>query len=88
MAALGLGHGTHCAQVLAQLACQYILDCEVLPVNSYGRWNKSMLADEDLTDDIQPYLKSLGKEITAAKLVAYLNDSKVFSKHGIHKRIS
>jgi len=47
-----------------------------------------MLADEDLTDDIQPYLKSLGKEITAAKLVAYLNDSKVFSKHGIHKRIS
>jgi len=72
MAALGLGHGKHCAQVLAQLAHQYILDHEVLPVNPYSEWNKSILADEDLADDIQLHLQSLGKEITADKLVAYL----------------
>ena len=52
MAALGLGHGKNCARVLAQLAHQYILDHEVLPVNPYGEWNKSMLEDEDLADDI------------------------------------
>jgi len=57
-------------------------------MNPYGGWNKSMLADEDLADNIWLHLQSLGKEITVAKLVAYFNAPKVHSKHGIHKRIS
>jgi len=88
MAALGLGHGKHCARVLSQLACQYILDRKALPVNPYSEWNKSMLADEDLADDIRLHLQSLGKEITVDKLVAYLDDPEVCRKHGINKKIS
>ena len=57
-------------------------------MNPYSGWNKSMMADEDLADDIRLHLQSLGKEITVARLVAYLNDPEVRSKHGIYKRIS
>jgi hypothetical protein len=88
MAAIGLGHRNHCARVLVQLARQYILDREVLPVNPYGGWNRSMLADEDLADDIRLHLQSLGNEITANKLVAFLHDPDVCSKHGIDIKVS
>ncbi|KAJ6596323.1 hypothetical protein DFH09DRAFT_1272801 [Mycena vulgaris] len=73
LAAHGLGRGKHCAHVLAALARQFIHTREVLDVNPYGEWNDSMLADEDLANDIRLYLQSLGKEITADKLVEYLN---------------
>ncbi|KAJ7146975.1 hypothetical protein C8R44DRAFT_864676 [Mycena epipterygia] len=88
MAALGLGRGKHCARVLAALARQFILTCEVLDVNLYGDWNESMLADEDLANDIRLHLQSLGKEITAEKLVKYLNDPAVCVEHGIDKPVS
>jgi hypothetical protein len=88
MAAIGLGHGNHCARVLVQLARQYILDRDVLPVNPYGGWNRSMLADEDLDDDIRQHLQSLGNEITTDKLVSFLHDPEVCGKHGIDKKVS
>jgi hypothetical protein len=59
-----------------------------LDVNPYGEWNESMLADEDLANDIRLYLQSLGKEITAEKLVEYLNDPVVHIEHGIDKPVS
>lgn len=82
LAAHGLGRGKHCAHVLAALAW------EVLDVNPYGEWNDSMLADEDLANDIRLYLQSLGKEITADKLVQYLNSPEVRVEHGIDKPVS
>ncbi|KAI0299244.1 hypothetical protein BC826DRAFT_906522, partial [Russula brevipes] len=88
MASLALGRGKHCAQVLTQLARQYILDQEVLPINPYGAWCKGMLADEALADDIRLFLQSLGNEITADKLVTYLHDPQVCLTHGIEKKIS
>jgi hypothetical protein len=53
----------------------------VLPVNPYGDWNKSMLVDEDLVNDINLYLQELGGSIMAAKLVKFLarNDVKANS---------
>ncbi|KAJ6623718.1 hypothetical protein B0H10DRAFT_1943786 [Mycena sp. CBHHK59/15] len=88
LAAHGLGRGAHCARVLAALAQQFILSCEVLDVNPYGEWNESILADEDLTNDIWLHLQSLGKEITAEKLVEYLNDPIVCAEHNIDKAVS
>lgn len=81
LAAHGLGRGKHCARVLAALARQFILTREVLDVNPYGEWNETMLADEDLANDIRLHLQSLGKEITAEKLVNYLNDPEVRAEH-------
>ncbi|KAJ7445275.1 hypothetical protein FB451DRAFT_1412795 [Mycena latifolia] len=54
----------------------------------YGEWNESMLADEDLANDIRLHLQSLGKEITAEKLVNYLNSPEVREEHNIDKPIS
>ncbi|KAJ7097672.1 hypothetical protein C8R44DRAFT_643180, partial [Mycena epipterygia] len=87
-AAHGLGRGKHCARVLATLARQFILTREVLDVNPYGEWNETMLADEDLANDIRLHLQSLGKEITAEKLVNYLNDLEVRVEHNIDKPVS
>ncbi|KAJ6524130.1 hypothetical protein DFH09DRAFT_1372266 [Mycena vulgaris] len=47
-----------------------------------------MLAHEDLANDIRLYLQSLGKEITADKLVEYLNSPEVRVEHGIDKPVS
>ncbi|KAJ7614317.1 hypothetical protein B0H17DRAFT_1152980 [Mycena rosella] len=69
LAADGLRCGAYCARMLAALAWQFILNQEVLDVNPYREWNESMLADEDLANDIRLHLQSLGKEITAEKLV-------------------
>ncbi|KAJ6615104.1 hypothetical protein B0H10DRAFT_1691417, partial [Mycena sp. CBHHK59/15] len=88
LTALGLGRGKHCARVLAALAREFILTHNVMDVNPYGEWNESMLADEDLANDIRLHLQSLGKEITAEKLVKYLNDPKDCAEHGIDKPVS
>ncbi|KAJ7199879.1 hypothetical protein GGX14DRAFT_318243, partial [Mycena pura] len=88
MAALALGRGAHCARTLAALARRYIIDREIENLNPYGQWNHSMLADEDLADDIRLYLQSLGKDITAKKLCDYLRDPEVRQKHGIDREIS
>ncbi|KAJ7504647.1 hypothetical protein B0H11DRAFT_2187092 [Mycena galericulata] len=77
LTAHGLGRGKYCARVLAALAREFILTREVLNVNPYGEWNESMLADEDLANDIRLHLQSLGKEITADKLVEYLNSPEI-----------
>jgi hypothetical protein len=45
-AAISLGHGKHCATQLCLLVRQFIKDRTVLPSNPYGKWNKSLLADE------------------------------------------
>ncbi|KAJ7046257.1 hypothetical protein C8F04DRAFT_939352, partial [Mycena alexandri] len=88
LSALGLGRGKHCARVLCTLARQWILTREVLDLNPYGEWNESMLSDEDLANDVRLHLQSLGKEITAEKLVDYLNSPEVRVEHGIDKPIS
>ncbi|KAJ7211410.1 hypothetical protein GGX14DRAFT_331658, partial [Mycena pura] len=88
LAAHGLGRGLHCARVLASLAREFIVTREVLNVNPYGEWNESMLADEDLANDLRLHLQSLGTEITAEKIVEYLNDPLVQAEHNIDKSVS
>jgi hypothetical protein len=87
-AAIALGRGEHCARVLACLAWQFIVNCNVLPINPYGKWKTSMLADENLADDIQLHLQELGSYITADKLVRYLKWPDVRAKHGILHDVS
>jgi len=85
-AAISLQRGRYCARQLARLSRQFILDCSVLPVNPYGEWNESMLADEDLTVDINLHLQELGKNISAMKIVKFLAQPDVKEKHGITKQ--
>jgi hypothetical protein len=68
---------------LTKLTQQFIEDQTVLPVNPYGGWNESMLADEDLVSDINLYLQELRNNITAWKIVEFLAWLEV-KDHKIH----
>lgn len=86
-AAITLGRGRYCARVLRRLARAYMLDRRVLPINPYGEWTESLLANEDLSNDINLYLQELGNKITAEKLVDFLSTPEIQEKHGISGRI-
>jgi hypothetical protein len=86
--AIALGRGNHCARKLRILNRQFIHKRTLLPVNPFGDWNECLLADEDLTNDINIYLMGIGKEISAQKLAAFINHEDTRLKHGIEKPIS
>ncbi|KAJ7628314.1 hypothetical protein FB45DRAFT_749011, partial [Roridomyces roridus] len=88
-AAIAMGRdGEHCGRILASLSRAYIKDRKVLPINPYGGWKESMLADEELANEIRKYLQELGKFITAEKLVEFLAREDIMEKHGIETKIS
>ncbi|KAJ6519197.1 hypothetical protein C8R45DRAFT_918270 [Mycena sanguinolenta] len=87
-AAIAVGRDEYCARRFASLSREYITCRKVLPVNPYGQWKESMLADEDLASDVRDHLQELGKFITADKLVNYLSREDVMEKHGLDKKIS
>jgi hypothetical protein len=87
-AAIAAGRDEYCARRFAILSREYIGSRKVLPINPYGKWTQSMLADEDLANNIRDHLQELGKFITAEKLVEYLSREDVMEKHGLEKTIS
>ncbi|KAJ7691705.1 hypothetical protein B0H17DRAFT_1200839 [Mycena rosella] len=87
-AAIAVGRDVYCARRFASLSREYITSRKVLPINPYGMWRQSMLADEDLATDVREHLQELGKFITADKLVDYLSREDVMDKHGLDKKIS
>ena len=87
-AAVSLSRGLHCAWQLHKLTRQYIKDCTMLPLNPYGDWNETMLVNEDLTNEINIYLLSIGNEISGEKLRDFVNSDDVRSWHGIDRKIS
>ncbi|KAF9479060.1 hypothetical protein BDN70DRAFT_859047 [Pholiota conissans] len=87
--AISVDKGRHCARLLCDLVRQFILDRTILPVNPYGDWNESMLVDEDLANEINIYLQSLGPEISGGKLMEFINDDEALrARHGIDKKIT
>jgi hypothetical protein len=86
-AAISLGRGRHCARQLCRLVRQFILDCKVLPINPYGGWNQPMLLDKNLINEIHIHLQSIGPEISEQKLMEFLANDDLRSRHGIEKPI-
>ncbi|KAH6901434.1 hypothetical protein BKA70DRAFT_1113902, partial [Coprinopsis sp. MPI-PUGE-AT-0042] len=87
-AAVSLGGGRYCARQLAKLCRAYIDDRSVLPVNPYGNWNETMLVDEDFVNGVNEYLQTIGKQITAAHLMRYMQCADIKEKHGITRDIT
>lgn len=87
-AAVSHSKGLYTARVYRTLVRAYIADREILPVNPYGSWNTTMLADENVTTDVLNFLQSLGDEITAEKLMNLLNEPEFRVRHGITKMSS
>ncbi|THU85559.1 hypothetical protein K435DRAFT_685271, partial [Dendrothele bispora CBS 962.96] len=87
-AAISLHHGVYCARVLRTLVRQFIEDHTILPINSYGNWNETLLVDENLVNDINLFLQEIGENISAERVVKYLAQPEVMEMHGIDKSIS
>lgn len=77
----------YCARVLRRLCRAYIDNREILPINPYVEGSSNMLLDEDLKSNVVLYLQGLGKDITAAKLQAYLNQPDIQEEFGIGRTI-
>ena len=87
-AAIGMGRGRQCARQLRELNRAFLADRKILPINPYGDWNKSLLVNENILNEIKIYLLSLGNEITAKKLQDFLHQADIKEKYGIERDIS
>ena len=67
---------------------QFIQDRKKVPTNPYGKWNKSQIEDEELSQELLRHLQSLGPNIKAADIVKYLNRPDVRQKYQMKKGIS
>jgi len=86
--AIGMGRGRHCARRLCELNRAYLTNQKVLPINPYSDWNESLLVEDNIVNEINIYLLSLGNEITATKLADFLHRPEIKEKYGIERDIS
>ena len=87
-AAIGLDQERQCAWWLCKLNCAYFTDQMILPINPYGNWNKSLLVEDNIVNEINIYLLSLRNNISASKLVDFLCHQEIKDKYGIERNIS
>ena len=66
----------------------YINDRECLPFNQYGRWNVSLLEDEDLAQEIHVHLQGIGKYVKAMDIVHFLDTPEMKARLKLKKTIS
>lgn len=83
IAAKASAHGVTYAQNLCTWLCHY-LHSGKLPMHHYGNYNKSILDDEDFTQDIQLHLNEITKKgyIWAHDIVDYVATPEVQAKLG------
>ncbi|KAL1739024.1 hypothetical protein HDZ31DRAFT_26193, partial [Schizophyllum fasciatum] len=86
--AIAKGHGEYYAETILRLARAYIENWDMLPINPFGKWNESIMADEDLSGEVKLYLQELGNDITAQKLADYLHRADVKERYQIDGDIS
>ncbi|TFK39602.1 hypothetical protein BDQ12DRAFT_722440 [Crucibulum laeve] len=58
-----------------------------IPENLYGTWNKSAIDDEDIAQEINLHLQSLGKDITADHIVKFVARPEMLAQLGRKKTI-
>jgi len=86
--AIGMGQGRHCARRLCELNHGFLHNQKILSINPYGDWNELLLVKEDLVNEISIYLLFLRNDITAKKLMDFLQQADIKDKHGIERNIS
>ncbi|KII87524.1 hypothetical protein PLICRDRAFT_112639 [Plicaturopsis crispa FD-325 SS-3] len=79
--------GWHARQ-LRSWARAFIGDRSDIPTNPYGSWNISWLDENDLSEEIQLHLQSIGKYVRAMDMVHYLDRPEVKERLRMKKTIS
>ncbi|KAJ3796389.1 hypothetical protein GGU11DRAFT_757552 [Lentinula aff. detonsa] len=87
MAVVG-GKGPWLARMIRQWAISFCLDHSNLLVHEYGKFNTSIIEDEDIAADIHLHLQSLGKWIRAEDIVHYVGTPEFQARLKIKKGIS
>ncbi|SJL08507.1 uncharacterized protein ARMOST_11871 [Armillaria ostoyae] len=72
LVAQAAGRGPWMARKLREWSTSFCNDEKKLPTAEYGKFNSSVLEDEDIAQDIHVHLQSLGKWISAMDIVRYV----------------
>lgn len=86
-AAQAAGRGVWLSRRLREWVHDYIKTGRV-PENIYGRWNSSILDDEDLAMEILLHLQGIGKYVRALDIVHYLQTPEMKARLNLSKPIS
>ncbi|KDQ11231.1 hypothetical protein BOTBODRAFT_162994 [Botryobasidium botryosum FD-172 SS1] len=66
----------------------FIADRACLPINRYGKWNISRIADEDFQQELLLHLQGIGKYVRAQDIVDYVKNEEVQARIGLTRPIS
>jgi hypothetical protein len=88
VAATAAGKGSWLARRLREWVRAMIEDENDLPVSQYGRWNSSVLEDEDIAEDIHLHLQGIGKYVSANDIVRYVATDEVKERLKLKKVIT
>jgi hypothetical protein len=87
--AIAWDRGHSYASKLQMWCCEFMADFNAIPMNPYGKWNKSILVtDEDIRYEIEAHLRNLGPYISAMDIVQFLNTPEMHECMGRDKPIS
>ena len=82
------GKGPWLARRLREWVHAFILDENDLPISQYGRWNSSILEDEDLAQEIHLHLQSIGQYVSASDIVRYIDTKEMKERLNLKKTIT
>ncbi|KAJ3739854.1 hypothetical protein EV360DRAFT_28866, partial [Lentinula raphanica] len=88
MMAAAAGKGAWLSRMIRQWTILFCKDHNNLPTAEYGKFNSSVLEDEDLANDIHLHLQSLGKWIRADDIVRYVATAEFQQRFTLKKGIS
>ncbi|KAJ3780523.1 hypothetical protein GGU10DRAFT_397774 [Lentinula aff. detonsa] len=82
------GKGQWLSRMIRQWTVSFCEDHTWVPLAQYGKFNSSILEDEDIADDIRLHLQSLGKWIRAEDIVHYVDTPEFRARLKVKKNIS
>ncbi|KIO15956.1 hypothetical protein M407DRAFT_86598 [Tulasnella calospora MUT 4182] len=88
LAAIGAGKGKELGRRLREWTRAYLKDRTCLPTFHYRNVHKALIEDEEIRQEVQLHLQSLGKYFKAADIVEYSARPEVLERWGHEKPIS
>lgn len=82
------GTKTWLGRKLREWCIKFCIDKRNIPEHKFGRFNTSILADEDIAADIHLHLQSLGKWVSAKQIVQYIRTPEFQARLRVKRNIS
>jgi hypothetical protein len=82
------GKGSWLLRCIHEWAIDFIKDDENLPIAEYGKMNRLVLEDEDLSQELHLHLQEIGKYVAAQDLMDYIATDEMKEHLNLKKGIS